>query len=123
MSAARSRISERPMSAAAPQAGIDDAVARRNARVLACAQALGGANPAIVVSLGGLVGQMLAENKQFATLPVSLINLGLAAGAIPAGLLMRRTGRRNGYVVGATIGVVAGCVAASGIALGSFALF
>jgi hypothetical protein len=74
-----------------------DGLAKRNALVLACAQALGGANPAIVVSLGGLVGQVLAENKELATLPVSLTNLGLALGTIPAAMLMRRIGRRGGF--------------------------
>jgi MFS family permease len=100
----------------------NDTLARHNARVLACAQALGGANPSIVVSLGGLVGQTLAD-KGIATLPVSLMNLGLALGTIPAAMLMRRFGRRSGYVLGATLGVCGGSIAASGIALSSFVLF
>jgi MFS family permease len=100
-----------------------DALARRNALVLACAQALGGASPAIVVSLGGLVGQALAENKELATLPVSLINLGLATGTIPAAMLMRRVGRRAAYVFAGLIGVMAGILAATGIAVASFSLF
>jgi MFS family permease len=101
----------------------DDGLARRNAFVLACAQAFGGANPAIVVSLGGLVGQALAEDKQLATLPVSLINLGLAVGTIPAAMLMRRFGRRTGYILGAAVGVIAGCIAAMGIVSAAFAVF
>lgn len=107
----------------AARASAGDALAKRNALVLACAQALGGASPAIVVSLGGLVGQTLAENKELATLPVSLINLGLAAGTIPAAMMMRRLGRRNAYVLAGLIGVVAGTLAAAGIAAANFALF
>lgn len=102
---------------------IPDQLAKHNARVLACAQALGGANPAIVVSLGGIVGQMLAEDKSLATLPVSLLNLGLALGTIPAALLMRRVGRREGYLFGALIGVVAGLTATAGIVMASFSVF
>ncbi|NBJ12411.1 MFS transporter [Microvirga arsenatis] len=100
-----------------------DAVAKHNAVVLAAAMALGGSSPAIVVSLGGLVGQALAENKELATLPVSLLNLGLALGTIPAAMLMRRAGRRIGYIVGAGIGLAGGCLAAFGIASYSFVLF
>ncbi|MCG7393941.1 MFS transporter [Microvirga sp. ACRRW] len=100
-----------------------DALAKRNAIVLAVAMALGGSSPAIVVSLGGLVGQSLADNKELATLPVSLLNLGLAIGTIPAAMLMRRAGRRIGYVVGAGIGLFGGCLAAFGIASFSFVLF
>lgn len=102
---------------------IDDRLARRNALVLAGAQAFGGASPAIVISLGGLVGQAIAENKLLATLPVSMLNLGLAIGTIPAALLMRRIGRRDGYMIGAGIGVAAGCLAAYAIVAGSFVLF
>ncbi|HEV2564207.1 MAG TPA: MFS transporter [Microvirga sp.] len=100
-----------------------DAVARHNAVVLAVAMALGGSSPAIVVSLGGLVGQALAWSKDLATLPVSLLNLGLALGTIPAAMLMRKAGRRIGYIVGAGIGLAGGCIAAFGIASFSFALF
>lgn len=100
-----------------------DTLAKRNAIVLAMAMALGGASPAIVVSLGGLVGQNLADNKELATLPVSLLNLGLALGTVPAAMLMRRAGRRIGYMVGAAIGLIGGCLAAFGIASFSFVLF
>ncbi|MBM6595526.1 MFS transporter [Microvirga sp. BT291] len=101
----------------------DDRLAKRNALILSGAQAFGGASPAIVVSLGGLVGQTLAPAPQYATLPVSLINLGLALGTIPAAMVMRRAGRRTGYILGSATGVAAGCVAAAGIASASFALF
>jgi predicted MFS family arabinose efflux permease len=101
----------------------NDRLPRYNAAVLAVAAAFGAASPPIVVSLGGLVGQTLAEDKQYATLPVSMIQLGLALGTIPAAMLMRRAGRRTGYLFGATIGVIAGCVAAYGVVAGSFALF
>jgi MFS family permease len=101
----------------------NDSIAKHNAVVLAAAMALGGSSPAIVVSLGGLVGQTLASNKELATLPVSLLNLGLALGTIPAAMLMRKAGRRIGYVVGAGIGLAGGCLAAFGIASYSFVLF
>jgi predicted MFS family arabinose efflux permease len=105
------------------QAPSSDSIAKHNAVVLAAAMALGGSSPAIVVSLGGLVGQALASNKELATLPVSLLNLGLALGTIPAAMLMRKAGRRIGYVVGAGIGLAGGCLAAFGIASYSFFLF
>jgi MFS family permease len=100
-----------------------NALAKRNAWVLAFAQALGGANPAIIISLGGIVGLTLATNKALATLPVSLLNLGLALGIIPAAMVMRRFGRRNGYVFGATLGVTGASVAALAIVWGDFVIF
>ncbi|WP_420102164.1 MFS transporter [Bosea sp. (in: a-proteobacteria)] len=100
-----------------------DALAKRNALILTGAQALGGANPAIVVSLGGIVGMQLAADKTFATVPVSLLQLGIAAGVIPAAMLMRRLGRRGGYLIGALVGACGASIAATGIVMRSFALF
>ena len=99
------------------------ATAQHNARVLTAAQALGGASPAIIVSLGGLVGQQLASNPAFVTLPISIFNLGLAIGTLPAAWVMRRHGRRAGYLLGATLGVISGLTAAAGIYQQLFVLF
>jgi MFS family permease len=102
---------------------IDDRIASHNTRVLAVAQALGGAASPIVTSLGGIIGLALASDKGLATLPVSLVQLGVALGTVPAALVMRHLGRRHGYVLGALIGVAGGLIAAAGAARGSFLLF
>lgn len=92
--------------------------------LLVAAQALGGASPPILISLGGLVGKTLSDNPALATLPVSLYNLGLALSTIPAALLMRRHGRRCAYyLLAATLGVLSGLIAAMGIMQGSFETF
>ena len=100
-----------------------DAIARRNVRVLVAAQALGASGPPIIISLGGIVGQTIASDPALATLPVSLFNLGLAAGTIPAALTMKRFGRRAGYLLGASIGACGALVATAGVWLALFALF
>jgi len=96
---------------------------RRNMGLLIAAQSLGGASPPIIISLGGLVGQMLSTTPTAATLPVSLYQLGLALSTLPAAWFMQRTGRRTAYVLGATMGLLSGLVAAWGIAQSSFVLF
>lgn len=101
----------------------DQPIARRNIAVLTAAQALGGASPPIVMSLGGLVGQQLAADPAWVTFPVSLFGVGLALGAPPAAFVMRRHGRRNGYLLGTLFGVASGLVAAFGIFTASFWIF
>ncbi len=96
---------------------------RRNAFILSGMQALGGANPALVVALSSLVGQKMASSTDLATLPVGIFNLGLAIGILPAAYLMRRLGRQGGYIIGALLGVGAGLLAAAGIYSLSFTLF
>lgn len=99
------------------------AIAKRNIFVLTAAQALGAASPPIIISLGGLVGQQLSSDPALVTLPVSLFNLGLAVGTLPAAFVMRQVGRRNGYLLGTGFGMAAGLVAAFGIFSASFRIF
>ena len=105
------------------QAIADDAKAKRNARILAIGQALGGSGSVIIISTGGIVGHMLAADKSLATLPVTCYILGTALSTLPANLLMRRIGRRAGYMLGAASGIVSGLIAAAGIYANSFWLF
>lgn len=100
-----------------------DRQARRSVGVLMAAQALGGASPPIIISLGGIVGLMLASDPTLSTLPVSLYNLGLALSTLPAALLMRQMGRRVAYLLGALLGCASGLVAAMAILRGDFVLF
>ncbi|MBE7734563.1 MFS transporter [Devosia faecipullorum] len=101
----------------------DQTTGRHNIFVLTAAQALGGASAPIVISLGGLVGQQLSSDPALVTLPVSLLNLGLALGTLPSAYVTRRFGRRSGYMFGAGIGALAGLVAALGIFAASFLVF
>jgi MFS family permease len=96
---------------------------RRNLGLLVAVQSLGGASPPIIISLGGLVGQMLSSTPSAATLPVSLYQLGLALSTLPAAWLMHRAGRRTAYLLGAVMGMLSGLVAAWGISQSDFMLF
>jgi MFS family permease len=98
-------------------------IARRNLSALTCAQALGAAGPPIVISLGGLVGQVLAPYKALATLPVSLYTVGLALATIPISRAIQKVGRRSTYLFGCVAAITAGLLAAYGIWVGSFPLF
>ncbi|WP_288013448.1 MFS transporter [Diaphorobacter sp.] len=99
------------------------ALERRNLGLLVAAQSLGGASPPIIISLGGLVGQMLSSTPTASTLPVSLYQLGLALSTLPAAWLMHRAGRRTAYLLGAVLGVLSGLIAAWGISQSDFLLF
>jgi MFS family permease len=77
----------------------------------------------VIVTLGGIIGSMLAGNPALATLPVSLMVVSVAATAIPATALMRRIGRKSGFVMSSLS--AAGAVLLSAFALKeqSFILF
>jgi len=102
---------------------IDDTVARANVRRLAAAQALTGANAAVVFATGSIVGAQLAPSISLATLPLSIYMLGLAAGTLPTGMIAQAYGRRVAFIAGTGCGALCGLIAAIAILYGSFALF
>ncbi|MEM9012749.1 MAG: MFS transporter [Pseudomonadota bacterium] len=101
----------------------DEGPARRNVMVLVLAQAVLGAQMPIHFTLGGLSGQMLASEKCFATLPISLIVLGSMLAAPNLAALMQRYGRRAGFVVGSVGGGIGAALCAWALYIHSFPLF
>jgi MFS family permease len=95
----------------------------RNILILGICQALGLAGAPLVLLIGGIVGRELAPAPAWATLPISITMVGVAAFSIPAALLMKRIGRRLGFMAGAAVAALAALGAAYAIAVASFALF
>ena len=91
--------------------------------MLVVAQSLGGAAAPIIFSLAGLIGQQLAPNPAYATLPVSLYTLGLALSTIAVAMLMRRFGRRFTYILAGSICMTAAIVAIVALLQKNFLLF
>lgn len=101
----------------------DDARARANVVRLAAAQALTGANSAVIFATGSIVGATLAPDMSLATVPLSMYVLGLAAGTLPTGAISRRFGRRWAFVIGTGLGALTGLLGSFAILHASFALF
>lgn len=100
------------------------ALERFNVALLASSQALFLIAAITVMTLSGVVGRDLAPTPTLATLPVALMMLGTVAVTLPASLLMKRIGRRAGFLIGTVAGGVAGgALATLGVMLGSFLVF
>jgi MFS family permease len=103
-----------------PYGTIDDALARRNAMVLAVAQALAGGNNTVIVSTASIVGAVLAPDKGLATLPITAMVIGMWFGTLPVGWLARRFGRRFALQIGSVFGVLSGLISYSAVMDGQF---
>ena len=101
----------------------DDTKARANVRRLAAAQAMTGANTAVIYATGSIVGATLAPDVALATLPISIYVLGQAVGTLPTGAISRLYGRRVAFLIGAGCGALCGVLACLAIFYGSFTLF
>ncbi|MFD0915605.1 MFS transporter [Pseudahrensia aquimaris] len=107
------------------QPGADpNASAKRNALLLAAAQAFGGSAAPIAIAFGGLAGiYLLGEDKSLATAPVTGYNIGVALSALPAAMLMAGIGRRKGFIAGMGVGMIGTLLASWSILQGNFWLF
>src|SRR5215468_369716 len=87
---------------------VNDRLAARNALVLAVAQALAGANVSVIVATGGIAGATLAPDPALATLPISVMIVGMWLGTMPVGMLAQAFGRRFALQTGSVFGAVSG---------------
>jgi MFS family permease len=91
--------------------------------VLSVAQALAGGNNTVIAATAGIIGTMLASDKGLATLPVSVMVIGIWFGTLPLGYLARNYGRRFALQTGSVVGMLAGLVSCAAVLMGSFELF
>ncbi len=77
----------------------------------------------ILILTGGIIGTELAPYPSWATLPIASMVTGLALFTMPASFLMKKIGRRFGFMVGVGIAALASLVAAYAIMIHSFVLF
>jgi MFS family permease len=95
----------------------------RNVFLLATAQMLGSSGLTVTVILGGIVAADIAPRPSLATVPISIAIVATALTTIPASLLMRRIGRRAGFICGAAVGLVGGLIASQAVVHARFLSF
>jgi MFS family permease len=100
-----------------------DARVKANVVRLAGAQALTGANSAVIFATGSIIGASLAPSVSLATVPLSMYVLGMAAGTLPTGAISRAYGRRVAFIIGTGLGAITGLLGAYAILHGAFWLF
>ncbi len=105
--------------------GVDGARRRRisNLVILSLATAINRTAPPLTVLAGGLVGLELAPSRVWATMPLALVVVGMGAASYPAAAIMRRIGRRWGFVLATLVSLVASLGAGASIIYETFGGF
>ncbi len=93
---------------------------RVNVFILATCQMLFGATRTLLIATAPLIAYGIVENKGLATLPAALVIVGTALATMPASMLMRATGRRLGFMIGACFGALGGGIVIIGIVRADF---
>ncbi|MEH6577076.1 MAG: MFS transporter [Amphritea sp.] len=78
----------------------------RNVILLSLCQALLTTGNVLLISVNALIGHEMAPAVSLITLPVALQFVGLMMATVPASLVMARIGRKNGFYLGNSIGII-----------------
>ena len=97
--------------------------AKSQVALLGLCQATAMTTNTVLVTVAALIGYALATDKALATVPLAMRQVATMAATIPASLLMQRIGRRGGFLVGTSIGMVGAGIGIYSLAIAHFWLF
>jgi len=95
----------------------------RNIWLLFISQPLVMSAAPIIVFIGGILSSKMASDPSLATLPITLMILGVASGSIPAAMLAKHKGRKFAVYTGLTCSLIAALIAIVSTKLALFELF
>jgi MFS family permease len=95
----------------------------RNIWLLFISQPLVMSASPIIVFIGGILSSKMASDPSLATLPLTLMILGVAAGSIPAAMLAKNKGRKFAVYTGLSCSLLASITAIFAARLALFELF
>jgi MFS family permease len=95
----------------------------KNIYLLSIGQVIGMSATTMVVLIGGLIGTEIAPSPTLATLPTTMMFIGLALTTIPAALLMKKIGRKKGFILSSLSASLATFLASFAVYSHNFTLF
>jgi len=95
----------------------------RNSWLLAIIQPFAMAISPAIVFTSGFIGKTLAPSPQLATLPLSMMVVGVTLGTIPAAMLMKKYGRKAVFMASMLLSAASALLAAWAISAHQFILF
>ncbi len=87
------------------------------------AQALGAAAAPIIIALAGLVSLSLGAPKDLVTLPIFLLNAGMALSTLAAARSIKANGRKRAYIFAALVALMGASIQVIALWQSSFVLF
>jgi len=99
------------------------ALSRKITITLFITMSLGSAGLIAPGTINSILGAEIGGNPAWAGVPSSMLTLGTALSAVLLGLVMSRTGRRAGMVLGIAVGILGMVLAFRSVVVASFPLF
>lgn len=98
-------------------------IERKNVLILGLCEALTMSMNSILLTIDPLIGYMLVDEKSQATAPIALFQIAGMLATFPASFSMQRFGRRWGFILGVSVGILGAGIGIYGIANKSTLLF
>jgi MFS family permease len=95
----------------------------RNVWLLFLVQPLAMSASPVIVFIGGILSNKLSPDPSLATLPLTLMILGITFSTIPASLLSKKIGRKRAFMFGLSLSLSGSLLAMTAALLASFTLF
>jgi MFS family permease len=95
----------------------------KNIWVLFIAQPLAMSASPVIVFIGGILSSKMASDPSLATLPITVMVLGVASASIPAAMLAKNKGRKFATLTGFSLTLFAALTAMLAATKASFELF
>lgn len=95
----------------------------KNIWLLFMAQPLVMSASPVIVFIGGILSTKMASDPSLATLPITIMILGVASTSIPAAILAKRKGRKFATLVGFLFAFIAALIAMTSAIITNFELF
>ena len=93
---------------------------KRNVFLLAMCQGLMLTATSLLLSTSALIGARLTEDQTFATVPLALQFFGMMLASFSASMIMKKVGRRSGFLIGLFIALFGVTLSGTAIVQGSF---
>ncbi len=95
----------------------------RNIWLLFLVQPLAMSASPVIVFIGGILSTHLAPDPSLATLPLTLMIIGIASSTIPAAMLAKKFGRKKAFNIGLSLSCLGSLLAMFAAMQGSFSIF
>jgi MFS family permease len=93
-----------------------------NVFILSLAQVFANSAPPVVTMIAGIISTDLTPFPFLVTLPAAIMMVGIGINSIPAALIMKRIGRRSGFLLSFTVATIAIFFVAYSVWINSFVL-
>ncbi len=96
---------------------------KRSLALLSISQSFSQSVSIFILTISSVIGALIGGNEKLATVPIAAVFSGILIGIFPLAWVMARFGRRFGFRLAITIGILGATISITGLYINSFWIF